>query len=180
MGEILILQPDAKFSPSHDLLPSGSGLYVLSSSVSDMTEADKQMRAAQSVFMNTPHPLEILSDRSAYGSGGTIQRDHDMASYLVSVQSVISQEVKRARKARRENRRRAWWALVEPRGNGKGRIGSGLSQGQVKFTRVLKTGSESLKRFKRLIASDHMGLLVILLLPARLLFVQACNVIVSI
>ncbi|KAJ0620401.1 putative phospholipase A1 PLIP1/2/3 [Helianthus annuus] len=62
--------------------------------------------AAQSVFLNTPHPLEILTDRSAYGSGGTIQRDHDMASYMVSVQSVIRQELTRARKARRELRRR--------------------------------------------------------------------------
>ncbi|KAI3693802.1 hypothetical protein L1987_76754 [Smallanthus sonchifolius] len=174
MGEFLILQPDAKFSPSHDLLPSGSGLYILTSSVSDTIEADKQTRAAQSVFLNTPHPLEILSDRAAYGSGGTIQRDHDMASYLVSVQSVIRQELNRARKARREHRRRAWWPLVTPHGNGRGRIGSGQSEGQVKFTRVLQTGSESLKRFTRLVASDHMGLLVILLLPARLLLVEAC------
>ncbi|KAI3741759.1 hypothetical protein L1987_59435 [Smallanthus sonchifolius] len=180
MGEFLILQPDAKLSPSHDLLPSGSGLYVLTSSVSDMIEAEKQTKAAQSVFMNTPHPLEILSDRSAYGSGGAIQRDHDMTSYLVSIQSVIRQEMNHARKGRREHRRRAWWPLVAPRGNNRGRIGPGQTQGQVKFTRVLQTGSESLKRFTRLVASDHMGLLVILWLPARSLFVEACNVIRSV
>ncbi|KAJ0927760.1 putative fungal lipase-like domain, alpha/Beta hydrolase, phospholipase A1 PLIP1/2/3 [Helianthus annuus] len=177
MGEFLILQPDAKLSPNHDLLPSGSGLYVLTSSVSDMIEAEKQVKAAQSVFLNTPHPLEILSDRSAYGSGGAIQRDHDMESYLVSVQSVIRQELNRARKGRREQRRRAWWPLVAPRGNNRGRMGPGQSQGQMKFTRVLHSGSESLKRFTSLVASDHMGLLVILLLPAKLLFVEACNVI---
>ncbi|KAJ0779157.1 putative fungal lipase-like domain, alpha/Beta hydrolase, phospholipase A1 PLIP1/2/3 [Helianthus annuus] len=182
MGEFLILQPDAKFSPSHDLLPSGSGLYVLTSSVSDMIEADKQTRAAQSVFLNTPHPLEILTDRSAYGSGGTIQRDHDMASYMVSVQSVIRQELNRARKARRERRRRAWWPLVARSGNGGVgmRSGQGQSQSRVKFTRVLQTGSESLKRFTRLVASDHMSLLVIVLLPARLFLVEAYNVIGSI
>ncbi|KAL8207939.1 hypothetical protein R6Q57_007351 [Mikania cordata] len=184
MGEFLILQPDAKFSPSHDLLPSGSGLYILTSSVSDVIEADKQTRAAQSVFLNTPHPLEIVSERSAYGSGGTIQRDHDMTSYLVSIQSVIRKELNRARKARREHRRRAWWPLVAPSGcgsgsgSGKGRMGSG--QGQVKFTSVLQTGSESLKRFTRLVASDHMGLLVMLLLPARLLLVEAFSVIQSV
>ncbi|KAJ0932180.1 putative fungal lipase-like domain, alpha/Beta hydrolase [Helianthus annuus] len=177
MGEFLILQPEAKLSPNHDLLPSGSGLYVLTSSVSDMIEAEKQVKAAQSVFLNTPHPLEILSDRSAYGSGGAIQRDHDMESYLVSVQSVIRQELNRARKGRREQRRRAWWPLVAPRGNNRGRMGPGQSQGQMKFTRVFHSGSESLKRFTSLVASDHMGLLVILLLPAKLLFVEACNVI---
>ncbi|KAK9076546.1 hypothetical protein SSX86_004880 [Deinandra increscens subsp. villosa] len=172
MGEFLILQPDAKLSPSHDLLPSGSGLYILTSSVSDMIEADKQMRAAQSVFLNTPHPLEILSDRSAYGSAGTIQRDHDMASYLVSVQSVIRQELKRARKDRWQNQRQAWWPLGATRGHGRGHMGSGPW--------LLQTGSETLKRFTRLVASDHMDLLVILLLPARLLLVEACNVIGSI
>ncbi|KAI7731588.1 hypothetical protein M8C21_015190 [Ambrosia artemisiifolia] len=179
MGEFLILQPEAKLSPNHDLLPSGSGLYVLISSISDMTEAEKQVKAAKSVFLNTPHPLEILSDRSAYGSGGAIQRDHDMESYLVSVQSVIRQELNRARKSRREQRRRAWWPLVAPHGNNKGRIGP-EGQGAVKFTRVFRTGSESLKRFTRLVASDHMGLLVILLLPAKLLFVELSNVIRSV
>ncbi|XP_076905470.1 phospholipase A1 PLIP2, chloroplastic-like [Bidens hawaiensis] len=182
MGEFLILQPDANVSPSHDLLPSVSGLYVLTSSISD----EKQIRAAQTVFLNTPHPLEMLSDRSAYGSGGAIQRDHDMTSYVKSVQGVIRQELNRVRKGRREQRRRAWWPLVVPRGNNRGRIGQSQSQsqspglGEVQFTRVFRTGSESLKRFTRLVASDHMDLLVILLLPARLLFVEACNVIRSV
>nr|XP_043619440.1 phospholipase A1 PLIP2, chloroplastic-like [Erigeron canadensis] len=174
MGEFLILQPDAKHSPNHDLLPSGSGLYILTSPVSDVIEAEKQTRAAQSVFLNTPHPLEILSDRGAYGSTGTIQRDHDMESYLVSVQSVIRQELKSVRKTRREHRRRAWWPLVASRDNDLGPIGA--DQSQVKFTGVLQTGSESVKRFTRLVASEHMHFFVILLLPARLLFVQACNV----
>lgn len=169
MGEFLILQPDAKLSPSHDLLPSGSGLYILSSRVSDVMEAEKQTRAAQSVFLNTPHPLEILSDRSAYGSEGAIQRDHDMESYLVSVQSVIRQELKRVRKARREHRRRAWWPLVAACDDNERRS---------QLTGVLQTGSESLKqRITRLVASENMNLLVMLLLPARLLVVEACNVV---
>lgn len=168
MGEFLILQPDAKLSPSHDLLPSGSGLYILTSPVADVIEAEKQMRAARSVFLNTPHPLEILSDRAAYGSEGAIQRDHDMSSYLVSVQSVIRQELKRVRKVRREHRRRAWWPLVVPHGD------MPDVQNQVKFN---IPGSESLKRFTRLVASEHMNLLIILLLPAKLLLLEACNAI---
>ncbi|KAF5741536.1 hypothetical protein HS088_TW10G00536 [Tripterygium wilfordii] len=88
MGELLILQPDEKFSPGHDLLPSGSGLYFLSCPLSDSTDAEKQLQAAQMIFLNSPHPLEILSDRSAYGSEGCIQRDHDMSSYLKSVRNV--------------------------------------------------------------------------------------------
>jgi len=118
------------------------------------------------MFLNTPHPLEILSDRSAYGSEGAIQRDHDMESYLVSVQSVIRQELNRLRKVRREHRRRAWWPLVAARED--------IERSQL--TGVLHTGSESWKRFTRLVASEHMNLLVVLLLPARLLVVEACNV----
>nr|GEX34074.1 lipase, class 3 [Tanacetum cinerariifolium] len=147
MGELLILQPDAKFSPSHDLLPSGSGLYILTSPVSDVIEAEKQLRAAQSVFLNTPHPLEILSDRAAYGSTGAIQRDHDMESYLLSVKSVIRQELNRLRKTRREHRRRAWWPLVAPRGSGRSHMGPG--QTHLRFTGVIENGTESLKRFTR-------------------------------
>ncbi|KAL7587464.1 hypothetical protein Lser_V15G41420 [Lactuca serriola] len=174
MGEFLILQPDAKLSPSHDLLPSGSGLYILRSDDVNFLEAEKQMRAARTVFLNTPHPLEILSDRAAYGSEGAIQRDHDMVSYLVSVQSVIRQELKRVRKVRREHRRRAWWPLVVPRG-GIDMVPDGHGQNQAAKSNLL--GSEALKRFTSLIASQHMNLLVILLLPARLLLVEASNAI---
>lgn len=184
MGEFLILQPDDKLSPNHHLLPSGSGLYILTSPVLDASEAEKQMRAAQSVFLNSPHPLEILSDRSAYGSEGAIQRDHDMDSYLKSVRSVIRQELNRMRKTRREHRRRVWWSLVAPRSINK--AGGGVvverpvgsaSQGQFNFAGVLQTGRESLGRFTRLVTSQHMHLLVVLLLPARLLIVGAYSVI---
>ncbi|KAK3020585.1 hypothetical protein RJ639_046935 [Escallonia herrerae] len=183
MGEFLILQPDEKLSPNHHLLPSGSGLYLLSCPVSDVSEAEKQIRAAQSAFLNSPHPLEILSDRSAYGSEGTIQRDHDMNSYLKSVRNVIRQELNLIRKARREHRRRVWWPLVAPRGSNRGvvvgrPVASGYtSQGQVNFSGVIQTGRESLKRFSRLIASQHMHLVVVLLLPARLLILGAHSII---
>ncbi|KAM3323689.1 phospholipase A1 PLIP2, chloroplastic [Capsicum chacoense] len=177
MGEFLILQPDDKFSPNHDLLPSGSGLYLMSYPVSDSTEAEKQIQAAQSVFLNSPHPLEILSDRSAYGSGGTIQRDHDMNSYLKSVRNVIRHELNNIRKAKRKHRRRVWWPLVSPSGVNAGIVvrryveSGSMGQGQFNFAGVLQSGKESLKRFSTLVASQHMHLLVVLLFPARLLIV---------
>ncbi|XP_039061857.1 phospholipase A1 PLIP2, chloroplastic-like isoform X2 [Hibiscus syriacus] len=115
MGQIMILQPAEKFSPHHHLLPSGIGLYCLSCQLSDTDGEEKLLWAAQRVFFNSPHPLEILSDRSAYGSEGTIQRDHDMNSYLKCVRGVIRQELKRTRKMRREQRRKVWWPLVLPR-----------------------------------------------------------------
>ncbi|KAL2540445.1 alpha/beta-Hydrolases superfamily protein [Abeliophyllum distichum] len=116
MGEFLILQPDENFSPNHHLLPSGGGLYLLTCPATDVSKAAKQIRTAQAAFLNSPHPLEILSDRSAYGSEGTIMRDHDMNSYLKSVRNVIRHELNRIRKSTRENRRKVWWSLIAPRG----------------------------------------------------------------
>lgn len=183
MGEFLILQPDENFSPNHNLLPSGSGLYLLSCPVSNAKEAEKLLRAAQSVFLNSPHPLEILSDRSAYGSDGTIQRDHDMNSYWKSVRSVIRHELKGIRKAEREHRRRVWWPLVTSHGSSAGvSVGgpmklSNLCRAQLNFSGILQTRRESLKRFTRLVASQHMHLLVVLFVPARFLIVGTHNTI---
>ncbi|KAH7836961.1 hypothetical protein Vadar_007880 [Vaccinium darrowii] len=183
MGEFLILQPDQKLSPYHDLLPSGSGLYLLSCPVSDANEAEKLLQAAQSVFLNTPHPLEILSDRSAYGSDGTIQRDHDMISYWKAVWSVIRNERKGIRKAEREHRRKVWWPLLVPHDSNAGVIGGGpmtssnVCGAQFNFSGILQNRRESLRRFTRLVASQHMHLLVVLFLPARLLIVGTQNVI---
>ncbi|KAI6694629.1 hypothetical protein NL676_022339 [Syzygium grande] len=130
MGELLILQPDEKFSPHHHLLPSG----------------------------------------------GTIQRDHDMNSYLKSVRSVIRQELSHLRKAQREQRRKFWWPLVLSRGRVdvdlalSRPIGSiSVDHKQLNFSGILQTGKESLKRFSRLVTSQHMHLLIVILFPARLL-----------
>ncbi|CAJ1969889.1 unnamed protein product [Sphenostylis stenocarpa] len=183
MGNLLILQPDEKFSPGHHLLPSGSGLYLLCCPLSESNEADKQLRAAQMVFMNSPHPLEILSDRSAYGSGGSIQRDHDMNSYLKSVRTVIRQELSQIRKAKREQRRKVWWPLVLPRGMdtsivaGRSMISINVGQRQLPFSGVIQTGRESLKRFSRLVTSQHMHLFVLLLFPSRLLLLGTYSLI---
>ncbi|KAL6968601.1 hypothetical protein U1Q18_034402 [Sarracenia purpurea var. burkii] len=182
MGEFLILQPDEKLSPNHDLLPSGSGLYLLSiSSASDAYEAEKQLRAAQAVFLNSPHPLEILSDRSAYGSEGTILRDHDMNSYWKSVRSVIRQELNGMRKARREHCRRVWWPLValphSINAGGSPTVTVSTGRAQFNISGIVQTGRESLKRFSRFVASKHMHLLVLLLFPARLLLLGTYSVI---
>ncbi|MCL7030211.1 hypothetical protein MKW94_016563 [Papaver nudicaule] len=175
MGEILILQPDEKHSPHHHLLPSGSGLYLLSCPLLDSKDSEKQLQAAKNVFINSPHPLEILSDRSAYGSDGAIYRDHDMNSYLGSVRNVIRQELNQLRKSRREQRRQSWWTLIAPSGNHKGIFESrevaqsNFSDHQIRFSVIFRTGRESLKRLSRFVASQNIHLLVVLLFPARLL-----------
>uniref|UniRef100_A0A1J3FKR0 Lipase n=1 Tax=Noccaea caerulescens TaxID=107243 RepID=A0A1J3FKR0_NOCCA len=184
MGELLILQPDESFSPGHDLLPPGNGLYLLTgdfeSPEEDVdSEEEQRLRAAQTVFLNTPHPLDILSDRAAYGSSGTIQRDHDMNSYLKSVRSVIRKEVNQIRRAKREHRRSLWWPILVARETGSS---SGIaigSNGQINgqdFSGMMKTGRKSLQRFSRLVASQHMPLIVVLLFPVKLLFLGAFNV----
>ncbi|CAL0320865.1 unnamed protein product [Lupinus luteus] len=181
MGELLILQPENKFSPSHPLLPSGSGLYILTCPLSESINTGKTLTAAQLVFLNSPHPLEMLSNRSAYGSGGTIQRDHDMNSYLKTVRSVIRQELNQFRKARREQRRKVWWPLVLPSGIdgsivvGRSMVSVNLGHNQYLFSGMIKTGRESLKRFSRLVASQHMHLFLLLLFPARFLFLGTYN-----
>ena len=179
---MLILQPDEKYSPQHDLLPSGSGLYLLTCKVRDAKDAEKQLRAAMKAFLNMPHPLEILSDRSAYGNGGSILRDHDMNSYLKCVRAVIRQEVSRVRKAEGDRRHKVWWPLVTPRVS-ETRVILGPTLGpssvfhtQFNFSGMMRTGRESVKRFSRLIASQHMHLLVVLLFPARLLLIGAFTV----
>ncbi|KAL5996337.1 hypothetical protein ACLOJK_026414 [Asimina triloba] len=183
MGKLLILQPDEKFSPQHDLLPSGSGLYLFGHPMSHSDDLTKQLQSAQSVFLNSPHPLEILSDPSAYGSDGAIYRDHDMNSYLRSVRGVIRQELKQIRKTKREERRKAWWPLVVSKGLHVGIIvgrreeSADAGQFHLNFSGFFQSGRESLKRFSRLVASQHMNMLVVLLFPARSLILDTFAVI---
>ncbi|CAO2207748.1 unnamed protein product [Urochloa humidicola] len=121
MGEVLILQPEERRSPHHHLLPPDSGIYRLGSGggassswarrSSSSDEASlPQLRSALSAFFNSPHPLEILKDRGAYGPGGSVYRDHDVNSYLRSVRAVVRKEARRAREAERERwRLLLWW-----------------------------------------------------------------------
>ncbi|XP_022876218.1 uncharacterized protein LOC111394566 isoform X2 [Olea europaea var. sylvestris] len=183
MGEFIILQPEENFSPNHHLLPSGSGLYLLTCPETDASKAAKQNRVARAAFLNSPHPLEILSDRSAYGSEGTIMRDHDMNSYLKSLRNVIRRDLNHIRKSRREHRRKVWWPLVTPRGFNAGVllsrpiISGNKGQGQFHFSGLLQSGKESFKRLSRLVAPQHMHLFVVLWFPARWLIFGFCNLI---
>ncbi|URD78244.1 Lipase (class 3) [Musa troglodytarum] len=119
MGRLLILQPEDEFSPHHHLLPPGSGLYVFGNSSTDSDDSERLLQAARSAFINSPHPLEILSDRTAYGSAGAVSRDHDMRSYLTSVRAVIRHELILIRKVKREQcRRKVWWPLLITVGTG--------------------------------------------------------------
>ncbi|KAA8516163.1 hypothetical protein F0562_019342 [Nyssa sinensis] len=86
MGKIFILQPDQKSSPPHSFLPPGSAIYAVENGQCGST------KSALRAFLNTPHPLETLSDPTAYGSDGTILRDHDSSNYLKAVNGVIRQQ----------------------------------------------------------------------------------------
>lgn len=97
MGTIFILQPDEMSSPPHPLLPPGNALYALKNTQS------ANVASALRAFLNTPHPLETLSDPTAYGSEGTILRDHDSSNYLKAVNKVIRQHTRQdIRKARKQ------------------------------------------------------------------------------
>ncbi|KAL5060642.1 hypothetical protein RYX36_032246 [Vicia faba] len=170
MGELLILQPDGKFSPSHDLLPPGSGLYLLTGPLSESSDTEHHIQAAQLFFLNSPHPLEILADRSAYGFGGTIQRDHDMNSYLKSIRTVIRQELSQIRTAaRRELRRKVRSPFVARRVSdadivdGRSMVRVRIIHDQPPFSGIIQKRRKSLKRFSRLVASQHMQLFVMFL-----------------
>ncbi|KAM5560592.1 hypothetical protein ABKV19_021649 [Rosa sericea] len=105
MGKLFIVQPDEKSSPPHPLLHSGSSLYALDSTQCGFSSS--VLRA----FLNSPHPLETLSDPTAYGSEGTILRDHDSSNYLKAVNGVLRlYKRKVVRKARKE--RNILWPLV--------------------------------------------------------------------
>ncbi|KAK7389826.1 hypothetical protein VNO78_25120 [Psophocarpus tetragonolobus] len=85
LGKVFILQPDEKTSSPHSLLPSGSGFYVLDSSRCDYSPIVLR------TFLNQPHPIETLSNPTAYGSNGTVLRDHDCNNYLKAVNGVFGQ-----------------------------------------------------------------------------------------
>ena len=108
MGKIFILQPDEKSSPSHPLLPSGNALYAL-----DKTQCACPASAIRA-FINCPHPLETLSDPTAYGSEGTILRDHDSSNYLKAVNGVLRQHTKTVLRRVRRQGNHMWPLLTSP------------------------------------------------------------------
>ncbi|EOA25737.1 hypothetical protein CARUB_v10019099mg [Capsella rubella] len=151
MGKLLILQPSERFSPPHPLLPPGGGLYLLASKNTDETE--KRLRAAKIVFFNSPHPLEILSDRRSYGSEGKIKRNHDMSSYLKALRHVVRKELKQI-KAEQDQWRRKFLII-----------------------NILFSGRDSLKLLTRFVASRSSQLVIIFFLPIRLLIMSVYGVV---
>jgi len=103
LGKLFILQPDEKSSPAHPLLPSGAALYSLNAKDSNGAP-NPGASSALKAFLNSPHPLETLSKPTAYGSEGTILRDHDSSNYLKAINGLIRQHttsfVRRTRKQR--------------------------------------------------------------------------------
>ncbi|KAI3967065.1 hypothetical protein MKW92_032878 [Papaver armeniacum] len=110
LGQLFVLQPDEKLSPSHPLLPPGGALYAL-----DKTQCGSHLgiKSALKAFLNSPHPLETLSDPTAYGSEGTILRDHDSSNYLKAMNGVLRQRTKLVvRKSRKEGLHQLWPLLT--------------------------------------------------------------------
>ncbi|MBA0860557.1 hypothetical protein Goshw_018793 [Gossypium schwendimanii] len=107
LGKLFILQPSEKSSPPHPLIPPGNALYAL-----DKTHSEYSMQALKA-FLNCPHPLDTLSDLTAYGSKGTILRDHDSSNYLKAVNGVLRLQ-KMANRCSRMDTSLLWPLLNSP------------------------------------------------------------------
>ncbi|KAG0486859.1 hypothetical protein HPP92_008954 [Vanilla planifolia] len=104
LGRQYILQPDEKLSPPHPMLPPGTALYVLHGGAAS--------RSALRAFLNAPHPLETLSQPTAYGSEGTILRDHDSRNYVKAVKSLLLQHPRAVIRRPRPKQLKRWWPLL--------------------------------------------------------------------
>ncbi|KAM2984111.1 hypothetical protein FF2_009960 [Malus domestica] len=108
IGKLFILQPDERFSPPHPLLPMGSAPYALDNTQSGFSS--DIFRA----FLNSPHPLETLSDPTAYGSEGTILRDHDSDNYLKAINKILRKHTRMVVRKVRKQRNLLWPLLTSP------------------------------------------------------------------
>lgn len=108
MGKLFIVQPDEMSSPPHPLLPLGSALYAL-----DSTQDGFSLSVLMN-FLNSPHPLETLSDPTAYGSEGTILRDHDSSNYLKAMNGVVRVNTREFLRIERKRSNILWPLLNSP------------------------------------------------------------------
>ncbi|CAI0474694.1 unnamed protein product [Linum tenue] len=123
LGKLFILQPEEESSPAHPLMPSGSGFYTLDNSklgnFSDDVDNDSKSKSyskgsALKAFLNLPHPLETLSNPTAYGSEGTILRDHESGNYLKALHGLVRQNTKTTtRKAVKQVSNNVLWPLLK-------------------------------------------------------------------
>ncbi|XP_009412375.2 phospholipase A1 PLIP1, chloroplastic [Musa acuminata AAA Group] len=119
LGQIYILQPDDKSSPFHPLLPPEAALYALDGKNDAGGSSPRGTTAsALRAFINSPHPLETLSDPRAYGSEGTILRDHDCRNYVKAINGLLRQHTKSARRRSRKHPRNRWWPRLPVPANG--------------------------------------------------------------
>jgi hypothetical protein len=82
IGATYILQPDGKASPHHPFLPKGAALFRVDPEGRAKRPDRTVVASALRAFLNSPHPLETLSDLSAYGAEGAILRDHESGNYF--------------------------------------------------------------------------------------------------
>ncbi|KAM0907091.1 hypothetical protein ACQ4PT_016345 [Festuca glaucescens] len=82
IGATYILQPDGKASPHHPFLPKGAALFRVDPEERARRPEKTVVASALRAFLNSPHPLETLSDLSAYGAEGAILRDHESGNYF--------------------------------------------------------------------------------------------------
>lgn len=109
LGKIFIIQPDEMTSPPHPLLPSESAFYELDSTICGYSPR------VLSSFLNQPHPIETLSDPTAYGAEGTILRDHDSSNYLKAVNGILRQHSKTlVRRVKKQRIDELWPLLTSP------------------------------------------------------------------
>ncbi|KAK9076371.1 hypothetical protein SSX86_004705 [Deinandra increscens subsp. villosa] len=106
LGKMFIIQPNENFSPHHPLLPPGSAIYILENT--NLSSTKTALRA----FLNSPHPIETLQHLSAYGSDGTILRNHDSSNYLMALNGIIRQHTKRIITKPREHKDLLWPLLT--------------------------------------------------------------------
>ncbi|XP_078445164.1 phospholipase A1 PLIP2, chloroplastic-like isoform X2 [Wolffia australiana] len=163
MGELLILQPEETYSPRHHLLPPESGLYFLSRDGAPLP----LLKSAMDEFLNSPHPLEILSDGNAYGSKGTIFRDHDVHAYVSSISAVLRRETgdeTRNNGSARRRRSGTWWRRLRVK-----KIGSSGLPVSLLVTAfvVVEGGRKSLERLQQMVNAKSVNL-VFFLVPLEM------------
>mmetsp|Transcript_12485 Transcript_12485/g.29665 ORF Transcript_12485/g.29665 Transcript_12485/m.29665 type:complete len:784 (+) Transcript_12485:369-2720(+) len=121
VGRLMVLQPDSQLTFAagegpHPMLPEGPGLYAFrppgllpqpgaaaGEVAPSASQRPKTLSAAVMAFMDSPHPLDILSDPRAYGSDGAISRYHNPDNYTRALGAVI----------RHRQRGSAWTSMVE-------------------------------------------------------------------
>ncbi|KAL6138960.1 hypothetical protein ACLB2K_064238 [Fragaria x ananassa] len=108
MGKLFIVQPDEMSSPPHPVLPLGSALYAL-----DSTQDGFSLSVLMDI-LNSPHPLETLSDPTVYGSEGTILRAHDSSNYLKAMNGVVRVNTRKFLQIERKRSNILWPLLDSP------------------------------------------------------------------